>query len=278
MGLKRVKERGGVVFVQNPREAEFSEMPRNSIATELVDQVLNVREIPAKIVAYKDNLGAVSIPDSPESRPEDDQAALREIFAILRVRTGHDFTNYKHPTILRRIERRINVCELQTLGDYAVYMRENVDEPVALLKDLLISVTNFFRDKEAFRLLETEVVPRILQDKSSQSEIRVWVAGCATGEEAYSLAMLFVEQTEHLPVAPKIQIFATDIDEDAIAHSREGFYTLIDAADVSPERLRRFFNKEGDGFRVNRELREMILFAKHNLLRDAPFSHLDLVT
>jgi PAS domain S-box-containing protein len=278
MGIKRVKERGGVVFVQNPREAEFSEMPRNSIATDLVDAVLNVREIPAKIIAYQANLKEVEIHDTPEFRLDDEQAALREIFAILHVRTGHDFTNYKHPTVLRRIERRINVHELQTLPEYAAHLRENPEETVALLKDLLISVTNFFRDKDAFDFLETEIVPRILQNKSSKDEVRVWVAGCATGEEAYSLAMLLAEHFEENPNAPAIQIFATDIDEAAIAHSREGFYTLVDVADVSPERLRRFFTRDGAGFRVRRELREMILFAKHNLLNDAPFSRIDLVT
>ncbi|HEY1402683.1 MAG TPA: PAS domain S-box protein [Pyrinomonadaceae bacterium] len=278
MGIKRVKERGGAAFVQNPREAEFSEMPRNSIATELIDAVLNVREIPAKIIAYKENLGTVEIPARRESRPEEETAALREIFTVLRVRTGHDFSNYKRPTVLRRIERRINVCELESLPAYADFIKENTDEAQSLLKDLLISVTNFFRDREAFEFLERDVVPRIVQDKTSQDQIRVWVAGCATGEEAYSLAMLFAEQTETSPVAPAIQIFATDIDEAAIAAAREGFYTLNDAADISPERLRRFFTKEGDGFRVRRELREMILFANHNLLKDAPFSHLDLVT
>jgi two-component system CheB/CheR fusion protein len=278
MGIKRVKERGGAAFVQNPREAEFSEMPRNSIATELIDAVLNVREIPAKIIAYKENLRTVEIPVEPESRPEEETAALREVFTVLRARTGHDFSNYKRPTVLRRIERRINVCELESLPAYAAFIRENPDEAQSLLKDLLISVTNFFRDKEAFEFLERDVVPRIVQDKTSQEQIRVWVAGCATGEEAYSLAMLFAEQTETSPVAPPIQIFATDIDEVAIAAAREGFYTLNDAADISAERLRRFFTKEGDGFRVRRELREMILFANHNLLKDAPFSHLDLVT
>ncbi len=278
MGLKRVKECGGVTFVQNPREAEFSEMPRNSIDTELVDAVLNANEIPAKIVAYKSNLGAVEIQDSPESRPEDDTAALREIFTVLRVRTKHEFSNYKRPTMLRRIERRLNVRELDSLRAYADYLKENPDEHAALLKDLLISVTNFFRDKDAFHFLETEVVPRILQDKRAQDEVRVWVAGCATGEEAYSIAMLLAERTEQSAVAPNIQIFATDIDDSAIAAARDGFYTLNDAADVSPERLRRFFIKDGEGFRVRSELRKMILFANHNLLKDAPFSHLDLAT
>ena len=173
MGIKRVKEKGGVAFVQNPREAEFSEMPRNSIATDLIDAVLNVREIPQKIVAYKENLGTVEIPVEPESRPEDDTAALREIFTVLRVRTGRDFFNYKRPTMLRRIERRINVHELDSLPAYAAFLKENLDEPIALLKDLLISVTNFFRDKDAFRFLETDVVPHILQDKTAQDEVRV---------------------------------------------------------------------------------------------------------
>jgi two-component system CheB/CheR fusion protein len=208
MGIKRIKERGGVAFVQNPREAEFTEMPRNSMATDLIDAVLNVAEIPAKILAYKKHLGTVEIPVEAVSRLEGDSAALREIFTVLRVRTGHDFTNYKRQTMLRRIERRINVRELDSLPTYAAYLKENPEEPVALLKDLLISVTNFFRDKDAFHFLETEVVPRILQDKRVQDEVRVWVAGCATSEEAYSIAMLLAERIEQSPVAPKIQIFA----------------------------------------------------------------------
>ena len=278
MGIKRVKERGGAAFVQNPQEAEFSEMPRNSIATELIDEVLNVAEIPSKIIAYKKNLGKITIPVEPELREEQQQQALREVFTNLRVRTGHDFANYKRPTVLRRIERRVNVRGLSSLPEYAAYLKENTVETQALLKDLLISVTNFFRDKEAFLYLERDVLPRILADKTSKDQIRLWVAGCATGEEAYSLAMLLTEQISHLTNAPSVQIFATDIDEDAIATARSGFYTLNDAADVSPERLHRFFTAEKNGFRVRRELRELILFANHNLLKDPAFSKLDLVT
>ena len=278
MGIKRVKEKGGAAFVQNPREAEFGEMPRNSIATELIDDVLNVSEIPAKIIAYQKNLGKITIPVEPESRHEEEQSALREIFTLLKVRTGHDFANYKRPTVLRRIERRINVRELSSLPEYAAYLKKHADETNALLKDLLISVTNFFRDKEAFLYLERDVLPRILTDKTSKDQIRLWVAGCATGEEAYSIAMLLAEKAEHLPDAPVVQIFATDIDENAIAAARNGFYTLNDAADVSPERLNRFFTKQNDGYRIRRELREMILFANHNLLKDPPFSQVDLVT
>ena len=235
-------------------------------------------EIPAKIAAYKKNLGKVSIPVEPEAREEDQQSALREIFTLLKIRTKHDFSNYKRATVLRRIERRINVRTLPNLPEYAAYLKENLEETNALLKDLLISVTNFFRDKESFLYLERDVLPRILHDKKAGDQIRVWVAGCATGEEAYSLAMMLAEQIGHLSDQPAVQIFATDIDEDAIQTARSGFYTLNDAADVSPDRLRRFFTVEKGGYRVRRELREMILFANHNLLKDPPFSQLDLVT
>ncbi len=278
MGLKRIKELGGAAFVQNPRQAEFNEMPRNSIATELVDEVLAVEEIPARIIEYKARLGQIQIPVEAEKRPEDQQHALREVFTQLRIRTGHDFTNYKRPTLLRRIERRINVRNLPDLNAYALYIQQNPEETTALLKDLLISVTNFFRDKKAFETIEAEVLPNIIRNKTGEQQVRIWVAGCATGEEAYSLAMLCAEQTMNVIDAPKVQIFATDIDEAAIAHAREGIYSVNDAADVSNERLRRFFNREGDVYRIRREIREMILFANHNFIKDPPFSHLDLIS
>jgi two-component system CheB/CheR fusion protein len=278
MGLKRIKERGGTVFVQNPREAEFNEMPRNSIATDLVDEVLPVASIPQRIIDYKNNVGTVYIPVDAEKRAEDQQQALREIFAHLRLRTGHDFSNYKRPTLLRRIERRINIRNLPDLPSYAAFVVENSDEVNALLKDLLISVTNFFRDKHAFEVIQNDVVNSIFSKKKSGEQIRIWIAGCATGEEAYSLAMLFAERTVNMPDPPKIQIFATDIDETAITFAREGLYTLNDSADVAPDRLRRFFNKEGDAYRIRREIREMVLFANHNFIKDPPFSHLDLVS
>ena len=277
MGLKRIKERGGACFVQNPREAEFNEMPRNSIATNMVDEVLPVADIPAKIIAYKTSLGTVQITEDAEKRPEDQQQALREIFTQIRLRTGHDFSNYKRPTLLRRIERRINIRSLPDLPAYAKFLQEHPDEPAALLKDLLISVTNFFRDKKPFDVVEHEILPLIFKGKTNQDHVRIWVAGCATGEEAYSLAMLCAERAMGTIDAPKVQIFATDIDEAAVSHGREGLYTLNDTADVSPDRLRRFFNKEGDRYRIRREIRETILFAHHNFLKDPPFSHLDMV-
>ncbi|WP_336829260.1 CheR family methyltransferase [Sphingobacterium multivorum] len=278
MGLKRIKERGGATFVQNPRQAEFNEMPRNAIATELVDEVLNVEDIPARIVAYRNSIGSVQIIEEVQRRPELQQQALRDIFTQLRVRTGHDFSNYKRPTLLRRIERRINVHSLPDLPAYATYLHEHLDETHALLKDLLISVTNFFRDSKAFKVLEEDVIPKLFAGKTSADQVRIWVAGCATGEEAYSLAIICAEQALSIVDAPKVQIFATDIDESAIAAAREGFYTLNDAADVSADRLRRFFTRDGDGYRVRREIREMILFANHNFLNDPPFSKLDLIS
>lgn len=278
MGLKRVKERGGAVFVQNPREAMFNEMPRSAIATDLVDDVLPVAAIPARIVAYQTSLGAIAIPEDADQRPEAQQQALREVFAQLRLRTGHDFANYKRPTLLRRIERRIIVRGLPDLPSYAAFLGDHPEEVQALLKDLLISVTNFFRDKAAFEAVERDILPRVFAGRRRDEQVRVWVVGCATGEEAYSIAMLCAECVFDTLEAPSVQIFATDIDDAAIGRAREGLYTVTDAADVSPERLRRFFTREDDRYRVRRELREMVLFANHNILKDPPFSHIDLVT
>jgi two-component system CheB/CheR fusion protein len=278
MGMKRVKEMGGICLVQEPLEAEHQDMPRNSIATGLVDSVLPVAEIPRKIVAYKERLGLTRIALGREESPETDEQALRDIFTQLRVRTGHDFSNYKRATVLRRIERRINVNELYDLCGYARFMREHQVEANALLKDLLISVTNFFRDCEAFEALERGVIRTLFEGKSAQDQVRVWVAGCATGEEVYTLMMMLAEHAETLTNVPTIQVFATDIDEQAISIAREGLYTEADTADISPERLRQFFMKEQKGYRVRRELRERVLFARHNLIKDPPFSHLDLVT
>jgi two-component system CheB/CheR fusion protein len=278
MGLKRIKEKGGIALAQDPKEAEYADMPRNAIATGFIDYILPVADIPAKIIAYKENLGNISIPPEPLERPEADEQALRDIFTQLRVRTGHDFSNYKRATVLRRIERRINVHELPDLPAYTRYMDDHPEEAQALLKDLLISVTNFFRDAETFKALEHNVIPKIFEGEYEGDSVRVWVPGCATGEEAYSLAMLLAEYSANSLSAPSVQVFATDIDEQAIAYARDGFYTDADVADVSPERLRRFFTKESDGYRVRRDLREMVLFASHNLIKDPPFSHLHLVS
>ena len=275
IGLKRVKEYGGLAIAQDPDEAEYPDMPRNSIATGLVDLILPVAEMPAKIRAYHDRLRADSA-DAGSAQP--DPEALHDILTVLRVRTGHDFTNYKPATIRRRMERRMHVRGLTSLSSYARTVKEHPDEAVALMKELLISVTNFFRDPAAYDALGTRVIPTIFQNKRGNEQIRVWVPACATGEEAYSLAILL---TEHAPTPtgqPSLQVFATDLDERAIATAREGLYTDAEVVDISEERLHRFFTREVGGYRVRRDLREGILFAHHNLIKDPPFSHIDLIS
>ncbi|HVL58065.1 MAG TPA: chemotaxis protein CheB [Burkholderiaceae bacterium] len=274
MGIKRVKELGGLCIAQEPSEAEYADMPRNSIATGLIDFVLPVAQIAPKILSYKRH----SMAATPADGAVTEEQALVDIFAQLRVRTGHDFTNYKRSTVMRRIERRRTVHELPSLGAYASYLRDNRSEARALLKDLLISVTSFFRDPQAWVALERDVLPRLFADRGPADHLRVWVAGCATGEEAYSVAMLLSELAPDPISGPALQIFATDIDETALAKARAGLYSLPDVADLSPERLRRFFVKDGEGYRVRREPREMVLFASHNLIKDPPFLHLDLIT
>ncbi len=278
MGIKRIKENGGVAFVQSPKEAEFNEMPRNSIATDLIDAILPVTEIPSKIVSYRDGIMKTKFKIRDKDENEVNADALKKIFMQLRLKTGHDFSNYKRATMLRRIGRRMIVRNLAELKAYADLVADDKTEAVALLKDLLISVTNFFRDQQTFTYLDVSIIPQVLAGKGPSDWVRIWVAGCATGEEAYTLAMILSEHLTAVAEPPSVQIFATDLDDHAIAVAREGLYTINDAADVSPERLRRFFTKEGNEYRIRRELREMTLFAGHNLIKDPPFSHLDLAS
>jgi two-component system, chemotaxis family, CheB/CheR fusion protein len=277
MGLKRVKESGGLTIVQDPSEAEFADMPRNAIATGLVDFVLPVSEIPDRIVAYRQQLGRIRIQYDESVGITPDQSLI-DLFTIIRLRTGHDFSNYKRGTILRRIERRMGLSEITELSHYVRFIREHPEETGKLLKDLLISVTNFFRDRDAFDVLESQIIPKLFEGKSNIGQVRIWVPACATGEEAYSIAMLLSEYCMKLAFPPAVLVFATDIDEGAIATAREGFFTDAEVADVSQERLRSFFIKEALGYRVRRELREMVLFAAHNVVKDPPFSHLDLIS
>jgi two-component system CheB/CheR fusion protein len=278
MGMKRIKEYGGVAFAQDLGEAEYIDMPRNAIATGMVDYVLPVAQIPAKIISYREHINTVQLPEASEEVPKTDEQALIDIFTQLRMRTGQDFSNYKRATILRRIERRLGLRELSGLPAYSSFLREQPDEVHALMKDLLISVTNFFRDREALDALAAKIIPKVFSNKNSNDPVRVWVAGCATGEEAYSLAILLSEHMKDDGRTPNVQIFATDLDEQAIQIAREGYYHDAEVADVSAERLRRFFNREVDGYRIRRELRESMLFAVHNVIKDPPFSHLDLIS
>ncbi|HXW06873.1 MAG TPA: CheR family methyltransferase [Vicinamibacterales bacterium] len=277
MGLKRVKERGGIAIAQDPGEAEFSDMPRNAVATGLIDYVLPVREIPTKIQLYQERLQRLP-PTGPSDEHPSDEQIVREILAAVRAQTGHDFVQYKRGTILRRMHRRMSVHELPDLPAYRQYVGIHPEEASALLRDLLISVTNFFRDPESWAALESTIIPRLLEGRRSDDMIRVWVAGCATGEEGYSMAMALSDAVATLSDPPRFQVFATDIDTDAIAAARAGLYTNSDVADVPPERLRRYFVREGEEYRVRRELRDGMLFTVHNILRDPPFSGVDLVS
>ncbi|MCB9106147.1 MAG: PAS domain-containing protein [Anaerolineales bacterium] len=278
LGLKAVKERAGITMAQSTTDADYDGMPKSAIRTGLVDLVGTAGELAEKLLSYKDSKAKIHIPEEEEALPEGDSEALTRIFAQLRAKTGHDFTHYKRSTILRRIGRRLQVNQISTMTEYLAYLRQNPDEVQALFKDFLISVTNFFRDPDAFAALEKQTISEIFQHKGSKNQIRVWVAGCATGEEAYSIAILLNEYASMLTSPPSIQVFATDIDDEAIAFAREGFYPESIAADISPERLRRFFVDEVGGYRVKKEIRETVLFAIHNLIEDAPFSKLDLIS
>ena len=279
-GLKRVNEAGGLCIVQDPTEAEYDGMPRSAIATNLVDLILPVGEMPAKILAFKQRAEQIKFPEGEAEKPlpELGAHALREVLTIVKTNTKHDFFSYKQPTMLRRIARRLMVHGLADIPAYVLFLRENPNEVQALLRDLLISVTNFFRDKEAFAALENDVIPRLFDGKTGKDSVRVWCVGCATGEEAYSIAMLLCEYASKLDDPPKIQVFASDIAESSIAEAREARYDETITADVSIERLRHFFNKDGTSYRVKKELRELVLFMPHNILHDSPFSRQDLVT
>ncbi|HZA95242.1 MAG TPA: CheR family methyltransferase, partial [Burkholderiaceae bacterium] len=286
IGIKRIKERGGLTIAQDPGEAEHQGMPSSAISTGMVDWVLQVNQMPERLVKYYELRNRLALP--PEEGPQPAQAparrsvseaeaALREVLAFLRARTGRDFSYYKRATILRRIGRRLQVNGIDDLPAYLEFLRLHPGETRALLQDMLISVTNFFRDREAFDALEAEIAA-LFNNKRATDSIRVWVPGCATGEEAYSLAMLLSEYARKIDASPQIQIFATDLDENVIRSARDGVYPDAIAADVSEERLRRWFVKEAHGYRVRREIRELVLFALHDVLKDSPFSRLDLVS
>ncbi|HUQ68284.1 MAG TPA: chemotaxis protein CheB, partial [Planctomycetaceae bacterium] len=285
LGIKRIKERGGLTIAQDPDEAEHSGMPRTSIDTGMVDWVLQVKDIPSRLLAYRGNGERLKLP--PEQGPpllaaarpatNDDESALRDILAFLRARTGRDFAGYKRATVLRRIGRRMQVNGMAVLEEYRVFLRTHPGEAGALLQDLLVSVTNFFRDRDSFEAIERRI-PELFKHKSQSDTVRVWVPACATGDEAYSMAMLLLEHARTMDSAPALQVFACDLNNEAIQTARNGLYPATISADVSDERLRRFFTQEPHGYRVRREVREMVLFATHDLLKDPPFSRMDLIS
>jgi two-component system CheB/CheR fusion protein len=292
VGLSRIKEQGGVTLVQTPDDAEYAGMPLAAINTQMVDLVLPVVEMPQKLLELWQNAKSITLPTAndpeikatPPATERDADIAeqqLQNILIQLRNGTGHDFKHYKRATVLRRIERRLQVTAQPDLGAYYDYMQAHPEETKALLGDMLIGVTNFFRDREAFEALERNVIPdlvKALQDfLPHREEIRVWSAGCSTGEEAYSLAILMTEQLALDASTAKLQVFATDIDDRAIAFGRSGVYPEAIITDVPPPLMRQYFTLENHHYRVRKEVREKVLFAKHSLLLDPPFSQIDLI-
>ena len=276
LGLKAIKGATGMTMAQEPDSAKYSGMPSSAIATGLVDYVLPVERLPQRLIAYA--AGPYLAAAGHEFGEEGLSEPMQKILLLLRARTGHDFSAYKANTIRRRIERRINVHQLQGPQQYQRLLAENPHELDLLFRELLIGVTNFFRDADAFGVLARTVVPKLLAAHPDDAPVRVWVAGCATGEEAYSLAMLLQEGMDKLKKHFPVQIFGTDLDSEAIDVARAGLYPEGVARDVRPQRLARFFLKEDGGYRIKKEIREMVIFAPQNVLKDPPFTKLDLVT
>ena len=276
VGLKALKQQGGLVLVQDPDDATHAGMPRSAMDTGVVDAVLPAHEMATALPRMLRRVPALS--DTPDTLGDDQARRFEQILDVVREATGHDISIYKRTTALRRIQRRMQIRQTDTLSAYLNDLYETPSEAQALFRELLVGVTRFFRNPEAFKALQDEVISRLFEDKDRDDTVRVWVVGCSTGEEAYSVAMLLKEYAAERTGAPRIQVFASDLNEDALQHAREGRYPASIETDVSDVRLRRFFNEEDDSYRVKRSLREAIIFAHHNILRDPPFSRLDLVS
>ena len=274
-GIRAIKETGGMVMVQSEESAKFDGMPRAAIATGLADFILAPDEMPAKLLSFARHPYAAKV-DRPQTLLSDEDRLTR-IFALLRERTRVDFTFYKPSTVVRRIERRMTVNQIHDLRDYVKFMESYSGEVMTLYRDLLIGVTSFFRDREVFDELETQYLPALFERIEGQ-EIRFWVAGCSTGEEAYSLAMLSREVLERMGKRLDIKIFATDLDRDAILRASNGLYPESIAADLSPKLLTKYFHRREEHYQIDRSIREMVVFAQHNLIKDPPFTNIELVS
>jgi two-component system, chemotaxis family, CheB/CheR fusion protein len=277
-GVRSIKGEGGMVMAQDFDSTQYDGMPRSAVATGMVDYVLPPAEMPAQLISYAGHAFGKHKADSPAGARNDD--ALKKIIVVLRAQAGHDFSQYKQSTVYRRVERRMAVHQIEEVGDYVRYLQKNASEVDALFRDLLIGVTSFFRDPEAFQALQDEAIVRLLSGKPAGAAVRVWVPGCSTGEEAYSIAILLQERMDALKSHFKLTVFATDIDDLAIERARAGVYPTSIAADVSPERLKRYFSEEpGEGLlRVNKLIRDMLVFSVQNVIKDPPFSKLDLIS
>ncbi len=277
LGLMAIKEAAGVVLVQDPASAKFDGMPRSAIAAGLADIVAPADELPGKLIEYLRHAPLLVKTEPVEARA--DESELAKVLVLLRSQTGHDFALYKRSTLYRRIERRMGLHQISKISVYGRYLRENPKEADLLFKELLIGVTSFFRDPEAWAQLSDQVMPSLLKGVSVPTSLRAWVAGCSTGEEAYSLAIIFHEALALLrpDLSVTLRIFASDLDRDAVEKARRGFYPSSIAAEVSPERLKRFFVPEPNGYRVVKAIRETVIFAPQDIIQDPPFTKLDLL-
>ncbi len=283
LGVRAIKGEGGMVMAQTPASTEYDGMPRSAIATGLVDFELPPADMPAQLIAYATHAFGCSPETAPSPKAEN---ALKKIFILLRNQTGHDFSHYKPATIRRRIERRMAVHQIETLEGYVKFMQATPAETEALFRDLLIGVTNFFRDPAAFAALEAQVIPKLFAGRPAGATLRVWVPGCSTGEEAYSLAILLQERLEAQRQSfTTLQVFASDLDSHAVAVARAGIYPASIAADLTPERLARFFAPEPGGadgnppaYRIHKNIRDLLVFSEQDVIKDPPFSKLDLIS
>lgn len=274
LGLRAIKAESGMTIAQDPQSAKYQGMPRSAITAGVVDVVQPADQMSEPLRAYARSLTKPALP-LPE---QDASQTLQKIFILLRDRTGNDFSLYKENTIHRRIERRMNVHQIENLKQYLRFVVANPHELDVLFQELLIGVTSFLRDPQAFEVLAQKVLPSLVEGKAENATLRLWVAGCSTGEEAYSLAILIREYLTQRKLRLTLQIFASDLDSRAIETARAGLYPVGIAGDIAPERLQRFFTKEDSSYRVKKEIRDLVVFATHNILTDAPFTKLDLLS
>ncbi|HEY9647662.1 MAG TPA: chemotaxis protein CheB, partial [Chroococcidiopsis sp.] len=278
-GLEAIKAEGGITFAQSEDSAQVTSMPNTAIATGQVDFVLSPEAIADEIASISRHPYVTSLtPTLPKEISDDQGNAFSTIFSLLQMSFGVDFTHYKRTTIQRRIARRMALYRMTALTDYVQYLENNSAEVQALYQEILIHVTSFFRDASAFEALKRDVFPLLLRDRPADMPIRVWVAGCATGEEAYSIAICLFEFLAHQPRQPQIQLFGTDLSEQAIDRARAGIYLPSQVADLSPERLQRFFVPIDGGYQITKTVRERCVFARQNLISDPPFSRMDLIS
>ena len=274
LGLREIKARMGTILVQEPASAKYQDMPRNAVETGLVDFILKPEDMPRQLMRLKqtafDDAEKFNIANPVNSE------SLQQIFAILLTRTGHDFSGYKKATILRRLQRRMSVNQINDLSGYVHFLENNEKEASLLQNDLLISVTAFFRDPEAFEALKVQL-KELIKAKTPGSDLRVWVAGCATGEEAYSVTIVLAECLDELKMRLQVQVYGTDIDLEALRLARSSLFPVDIVSEVSPERLQRYFVKERNGYRIQKEIREKMVFAAQDFTKDPPFSKMDLI-